>query len=639
MARTPQRIASPVGLKHVELTSGFFKTRQETNRRVTLPMEHQQCLRTGRIGAFRLDWKPGQPNQPHHFWDSDLAKWIEAVGYSLARNPDPQLEKTVDEVIDLVVSAQQPDGYLNVFYTVVQPGKRWTNLRDMHELYCAGHLMEAAVAYYHGTGKRKLLDCLCRYADHIAATFGPDEAQKHGYCGHPEIELALMKLYRATGNERYRDLARFFVTQRGTQPLYFNIEAAARGEDRTKWGQNPEYFQAHAPLIQQKTIEGHSVRALYLLSGAIDVAAETHDPKLWAPCKRLFDNAVQKRMYITGAAGSARHGERYTYDYDLPNETAYAETCANIALALTAWRMFHVEPDGRYTDIMERALYNGIISGVSLKGDRFFYANPLAVDREALTTKSGGISAHRQEWFDCACCPPNIARLLAQVNQLIYSTSSDTLYVHLYTSSRVETAVADAKIILQQQTQYPWDGKIAITLSLKAPRRFAIALRIPGWCNRPALKVAGKKIAVKPKRGYALIDRLWSDGDAIELTLPMEAQMIITNPQCRNNAGKVAIQRGPMVYCAEEIDNGPVFTYSIPRNAKWQAKFEPRLLGGVTTLTGKAMQQSTKGWDGHLYRPASDPVVKPTAATLKLVPYCVWGNRKVGQMVVWMPLS
>lgn len=637
MPGQPQRVASPIGLKEVQLTSGFLKVRQDTNRRVTLPMEHEQCQRTGRIGAFRLDWKPGQPNQPHHFWDSDLAKWIEAAGYSLARYPDPQLEKTVDEVIDLVVSAQQPDGYLNVFYTVVQPGERWTNLRDMHELYCAGHLMEAAVAYYQGTGKRKLLDCLCRYADHIAGTFGPNKNQKPGYCGHPEIELALMKLYRATGNERYRDLASFFVTQRGTQPLYFNVEADARGEDRAKWGQHPEYFQAHMPLVDQKTIEGHSVRALYLLSGAIDVAAETRDQKLWNACKRLFDNAVQKRMYITGAAGSARHNERFTYDFDLPNETAYAETCANIALALAAWRMFHVEPDARYTDIMERALYNGVASGVSLKGNRFFYANPLAVDHEALTTTWGVTSAHRQEWFDCACCPPNIARLWAQVNQLIYSTSLDTLYVHLFASSRVQTQLGDAQIALAQQTQYPWNGKVTMTLSLKTPKRFAIALRIPGWCRKHMLRVNGKKTAAKSHRGYALIDRTWSDGDTIELVMMMEAQAIVTNPQCRNNAGKVAIQRGPIVYCAEEIDNGPVFTFSVPKTAKWQAKFEPRLLGGVTTLCAQALRHNTKGWDGELYRPATDSATKPTPAPLKLVPYCVWGNRKVGQMAVWLP--
>ena len=271
MSRLPRRIATPVELNAVQLTTGFLRDRQDTNRRITLPMEHEQCVRTGRIGAFGLGWRPGEPNQPHHFWDSDVAKWIEAAGYSLACHSDPHLEKTVDDVIDLIVSAQQPDGYLNVFYTVVERGKRWTNLRDMHELYCAGHLIEAAVAYYEGTGKRKLLDCLCRYADHIAAMFGPNEGQKPGYCGHPEIELALMKLYRATGYERYRDLARFFVTRRGTQPLYFNVEADARGEQRARWGQHAEYFQAHKPLVEQRTIEGHAVRALYLLSGAIDV--------------------------------------------------------------------------------------------------------------------------------------------------------------------------------------------------------------------------------------------------------------------------------------------------------------------------------------------------------------------------------
>lgn len=636
--KTVQRVARPVQINQVALTGGFWKKRQDVNRRITLPIEYEQCKQTGRIDAFALKWKPGMPNQPHHFWDSDLAKWIEAAGYSLATHPDPKLRKAVDQVIDLVCSAQQPDGYLNVFYTVVQPGKRWTNLRDMHELYCAGHLMEAAVAYAQGTGDRKLLDCLCRYADHIASTFGPASGQKRGYCGHPEVELALMRLYRQTGQKRYLDIARFFVTERGRSPHYFGIEAKARGEEAINHlGQKLEYFMADKPLTRQKNIEGHAVRALYLLSGAIDVAAETHDAALWQTCQRLFASATRRRMYVTGGVGSMRHNERFTADYDLPNETAYAETCAAIALVMAAHRMLMVQPDRQYGDVMERALYNGVMSGVSLKGDSFFYANPLEVDYDALTTEAEHLSARRKKWFGCSCCPPNVARILASLNQYIYATSDDTLYVHLYAASTAQLTLGGTDVKMIQNTDYPWDGRVSFRLGLTGPSRFKLALRIPGWCNGATVRVDGK--AVKPRLvgGYAVIDRTWSDGDTVELILPMEIQLIETTPRCRNNIGRVAVQRGPIVYCAEEIDNGPnLAAYVISRKAKLVARFEPRMLGGVTVLSGQVMKRADANWDDQLYRPLGRTMLVP--ARLKLVPYCVWSNRKVGRMLVWLPV-
>lgn len=629
----PKIIARPLPLKDVTLTKGFWKDRQDINRKVTLPMELEQCRRTGRIDAFKLEWKPGQPNQPHHFWDSDLAKWIEAAAYSLTKSPDPKLEKEVDDVIDLVVAAQQPDGYLNVYYTVVKPGERWTNLRDMHELYCAGHLMEAAVAYHAATGKRKLLDCLCRYADHIASRFGPGADQKPGYCGHPEIELALVKLYRATGEKRYLDLSRFFVTQRGQSPNYFQLEAKERGETGKPWA-GLDYYQAHEPLLQQKSIEGHAVRALYLLSGAIDVAAETGDEKLLNACKRLFDNCVNRRMYITGAVGSARHGERFTYDYDLPNETAYAETCANIALALAAHRMLQVDLDGRYADIMERALYNGVASGVSLKGDRFYYANPLTVADEAVKTDWGVISAKRQEWFDCACCPPNIARLLGEVNELIYSTSADTLIVNLYTGSKLTTQLAGTKVALEQRGIYPWSGAVELLVGPSRPARFTIALRIPGWCSTWGMSVNGKIIRPKVTHGYATISRLWKAGDLVRIYFEMPVRLTQTNPHCRNNAGKVAVECGPIVYCAEQVDNtADLSSYIIPLKTRWSERLETRLLGGVITISGEVLKDIPEEWEENLYLPAGSR--RTEKAKLKLVPYCTWSNRKVGRMQVW----
>ncbi len=632
-----QRRLRPVALKDVSLTGGFWKKRQDSNRTVTLPIEYQQCKNTHRIDAFKLDWKPGQPNQPHHFWDSDLAKWIEAVAYSLTTHPDAQLQSQVDQVIDLVVSAQQPDGYLNVFFTVVQPENRWKNLRDMHELYCAGHLMEAAVAYFQATGKRKLLDCLCRYADHIAQVFGPGKDQIPGYCGHPEVELALMKLYDATGMDRYQKLAEFFVTQRGRKPFFFDQEADARGDKRVQWHQTPEYFQAQTPIVKQDKMEGHAVRALYLLSGAIDVAAATANDRLLTACKRLFDNVVDQRMYITGGVGSARHNERFTTDYDLPNETAYAETCAAIALALAAHRMLHIDPDGRYGDIMEKALYNGVVSGVSLKGDRFFYANPLEVDYDALTTQAATLSAFRQPWFDCSCCPPNIARLLAEINQLFYSTADDSIYVHLYGDNCARLQVAGGAIALQQKTRYPWDQTVQLTIGAKSPARWTLALRIPGWCDQHRISINGKLVRIKPRRGYAYISRKWSDGDVVRLELPMEVRLMQTHPLCRNNSLRVAVQRGPMVYCAEQVDNGPeMAALAIPQKARWTTHSDPKMLDGALTISAKAVKQDIAEWRGQLYRTWKKP--KTTPAKLKLVPYCLWGNRKVGIMRVWLPL-
>lgn len=631
---TPEIISRPVCLKEVTLTSGFLKQRQDTNRKVTLPMELEQCRRTGRLDAFTLDWTPGQPKQPHHFWDSDVAKWFEAAAYSLARTSDAVLEKNVDDVIDLIVSAQQADGYLNTFHSVVDHGKRWTNLRDMHELYCAGHLMEAATAYHHATGKRKLLDCLCRYADHIAARFGPGRDQEPGYCGHPEIELALVGLYRATAEKRYLELARYFVTQRGQSPNYFQAEAKRRGDTGEHWA-TLEYYQADKPLVEQQSMEGHAVRALYLLSGAIDVAAETHDAKLLKACRRLFDNCVNRRMYITGAVGSARNGERFTYDYDLPNETAYAETCANIALALTAHRMLQVELDGRYGDVMERAIYNGVTSGVSLKGDRFFYANPLAAADEAMNTKTHTISGTRQEWFDCACCPPNIARLLAKVNQLIYSKADNTLVVNLYASSKLKTNLGGVDVATEMKTMYPWDGTIEITLAPSQTARFALALRIPGWCAKWSLKINGKIAKPKSVDGYVFIEREWRKGDRLRLELDMPVRVTETNPRSRNNAGKLAIERGPIVYCAEEVDNGRDLTsYIVPLKTKWSTKLEPKLLGGVVSITSRVLKEDPSDWDDQLYRPAGRG--KPKPAQLKLIPYCTWSNRKVGRMQVWL---
>jgi DUF1680 family protein len=621
-------LMQPPPLKLVQFIGGFWGQRVQRNRKTTLPIQYQQCKQTGRLDAFKLDWKPDQPNKPHIFWDSDIAKWIEAAAYSLATHPDAHLSALVDDAVELIAAAQQPDGYLNIYFTAVEPEKRWTNLRDMHELYCAGHLMEAAVAHFEATGKRKLLDVMKRYADHIIATFGPHENQKHGYCGHPEIELALMKMHRATGEEKYRELSQFFVDERGRQPHYFDLESQARGE---KLGRKYEYFSAHKPVREQREISGHSVRALYLLCAMIDLAAETGDKKLWAAGKRLWQNAIERRMYITGGVGSKREGERFTYDFDLPNETAYAETCANIALVFAAHRFLQIEPKAEYADVMERALYNGVISGVSLSGDKFFYANPLAVHDEALDPQtSRHIAGHRQEWFGCACCPPNLARLLASLGQYFYSTTYNEIFVHLYGSNVAELNVGGQSVRIGQRTDYPWQEKIELVVHPKEDAQFSIALRMPSWREKPQVKVNGR--AIKAVADYLHIRRIWSDGDKIELVFPMPIRLMRTSPRSRNNIGKVAIVRGPIVYCIEEIDNGPdLHALLIDPKSKLTATHKPNLLGGVTVISGIA--QKILADDDDLY---SDRAPKTRAVKFQAVPYCVWGNRKVGRMAVWI---
>ena len=622
---TPTRKLRPLGLADVGIDDAFWGPRQETNRAVTIPHEYRQCRDTGRIGSLRLAWKPGEADRPHHFWDSDVAKWIEAASYTLATHADPGLDALLDEVIALLATAQQPDGYLNVHFTVVEPEKRWANLRDAHELYCAGHLMEAAVAHYRATGKRSLLDVLSRYADHIDSTFGPDK--RPGYPGHEEIELALVKLYRATGEPRYLQLSKHFVDQRGTQPHFYTQEAIARGDDpEAYWARTYEYTQSHRPVREQDEAVGHSVRAMYLYSGMADVAAETGDAALLAACRKLWDSATLRKMYVTGGVGSAHHGEKFTSDYDLPNRSAYAETCAAIGLVFFAHRMLQIEADARYADVLERALYNGALAGVSLDGRKFFYVNPLA---------SAG-DHHRQPWFGCACCPPNLARLIASLGLYAYSTTPRAAYVHLYLGGQARTRVAGRCVTLAQETDYPWNGKVGITVGVEKTVSFALMLRVPAWCRRHTIKVNGKPFRATLARGYARIRRRWSDGDRVDLSLAMPVERIVAHPHVAEDAGRVALQRGPLVYCLEQCDHeAPVRAIRLPGRAKLTARFEPGLLGGTVVIEGKAIAPVAPGRRVPLYQRAQD--AKTTAVPIKAVPYCLWDNRAAGAMAVWLP--
>ncbi len=621
----PTRQLRPFELSDVKIEDAFWAPRLETNRRVTIPHIYQMYKATGRIEALKLEWKPGQDNPPHIFWDSDVAKWLEAASYSLATHPDPELEKLLDDVIGLIADAQQSDGYLNVHYTVVAPDKRWTNLRDRHELYCAGHLMEAGVAHYRATGRRTLLDVVSRYADYIDSVFGP--GKRIGYPGHEEIELALIKLYRATGEKRYLELSRYFIDERGKQPHFFNAEAEARGDDPKRFRHaSYEYNQSHLPVREQSEAVGHAVRAMYLYSGMADLAAEIGDEALLEACRRLWDSATLRKMYITAGVGARRQGESLGEDYDLPNESAYAETCAAIGLVFFAHRMLQIEGDGRYADVMERALYNGALSGVSLDGSKFFYVNPLA--------SAGG--HHRQEFFSCSCCPPNIARLLASLGTYVYSAGDDAMYVHLYVGGEGTAEIAGQQVTLTQHTNYPWDGDVRITVSTAEPLTFALVLRIPGWCARHTLKVNGRSVAARVEKGYARLRRRWSDGDRVELTLAMPVERVAAHPRVLENVGRVALQRGPMVYCLEQRDHSAdVRSILLPDKAKLTARFDKKLLGGVTVIAGSAVTPSLVGWQRHPYRAARN--AKMRRAPIKAVPYCLWDNRQAGAMMVWLP--
>ncbi len=620
----------PLMFTDVSIEDEFWVPRIRVNRECTIPLAYQQCRNTGRIDAFRLNWKPGLEPIPHIFWDSDVAKWIEAASYSLAAFPDSNLEALLDEVIALIVSAQQTDGYLNTHFTVVEPEKRWTNLRDCHELYCAGHLIEAAVAYFQATGKRTLLDTLCHYADHINRVFGPRPGQKRGYCGHEEIELALVKLYHATGEIRYLELSRYFVDERGRQPYYFDLEANARGDDPSKfWGKTYAYMQAHVPVREQHKVVGHAVRAMYLYSALADLAGETGDRCLLTTCEQLWLHLCTRNMYITGGIGSSRHNEGFTADYELPNETAYAETCAAVGFVFWNHRMLQLECDSRYADEMERALYNGVLSGVSLDGERFFYENPLA---------SQG-NHHRQPWFDCACCPPNVARLIASLGQYVYAQNERELVVHLYVQGFGRFEIGGQKVKLRQETHYPWEGAVTIHLEMDRPMTFGLKCRVPGWCRSAHLSVNGEPIEITPllERGYIRLERTWQPADQVELELAMPIERIYAHPDVRQNVGHVALQRGPLIYCLEEVDHSlPLHQIILPHETQLSRQFDANLLGGVAVITGEVLAADISDWNNILYR-AQCTALKPCLLTA--IPYYAWDNRQSGQMRVWLPFQ
>ena len=559
------------------------------------------------------------------FQDSDLAKWIEAAAYSLVQHPDKDLERRLDEVIETIRDAQYPDGYLNTYFTLKRPDKKWTNLQEAHELYCAGHMIEAAVAYYEATGKTVLLDTMKRMADHIYDRFVVQK--KPGYPGHPEIELALMRLYHATGEEKYRETAAHFINVRGVDPEYFAKEEKVKGW--IVWGMDPdfqEYAQSQCPVRDMTVATGHAVRAVYLYTGMAALAAETGDESLVKACRTLWENITNKQMYITGGIGSTVHGEAFTVDYNLPNDTAYAETCASIGLMFFARRMLELENNGRYADVMERALYNTVLAGMQLDGQRFFYVNPL----EVIPGISGKVAGYRHDlpqrpkWYGCACCPPNVSRTIASIAKYAWGVKDKTVFSHLFMGGELDLEEElGAKINVK--TNYPYEGSVVYTLEGEP---VTLAVRIPEWSAKTSLKVDGKEVAVAPENGYQYI----CGAHTVELELDMEPKRYFANSRVSGDSGRTAIARGPIVYCAEGVDNdGDVLGLRLKKDGQIQVLPYTEELSGTCKLSA----------EGYVLKPTealySDKRPELESRDILLVPYYTWGNRGLNEMRVWIP--
>ncbi|MFB6150727.1 MAG: glycoside hydrolase family 127 protein [Haloarculaceae archaeon] len=630
-----------LSIEDVQIDDDFWSPRIETNRTETVEYQYEQLEASGCLDNFRRA-AAGEEGGFQGMWfaDSDAYKWLEAASYVLATTDDPDLERRVDEVIELVAAAQEPDGYLDTYFALEEPDGRWTNLNTMHELYCAGHLIEAAVAHHRATGKRSLLDVAVRLADHVDDVFG-DEVD--GAPGHQEIELALIRLADVTGEDRYVDLAKYFVDVRGHDDGFAaefeNVEEIAgydpdhedlgiAGGARAVFFEDGEYdgsyAQAHAPLREQDAVEGHAVRAMYYFAGATDVAAETGDDDLVAHLESLWENMTRKRMYVTGGIGSQHHGERFSTDYDLPNDTAYAETCAAIGSIFWSQRLFEITGDARYADLIERTLYNAVLVGVSLDGTEFFYDNVLESDG----------SHRREEWFDCACCPPNVARLLASLERYLYAVDDRGLSVNQYVAGTATPTVDGTDVEVTQSTEYPWDESVTIDVDAAEPTAFALRLRVPGWCDDATVEVNGDPVGADADDGYVVLDREWDD-DRVVATFEQPVRVVACHPAVEANAGRVALARGPIVYCLEQTDNDrPLHQYAVDPDADFEAARRDDLLGGVVELDGEATVPSLDGWDDALYRPAEE--TSGTTGTVTAVPYYAWGNRDPGAMRVWL---
>ena len=617
----------PVNFSRVTITDPFWKERMETVATSTV----DACVlytenKTARIRNFENAAKRSGKHEGIYYDDSDVYKAIEAIAYSLKYHPNVTLEKHTDEWIDKIAAAQLPDGYLNTYYTLNGLSNRWTDM-EKHEDYCAGHLVEAGIAYYNTTGKGKLLDVAIRLVDHIDSTFRKNN--RNWVSGHQEIELALMKLYHHTQQRKYLELAEWFLEQRG--------HGYGKGVIWDQW-KDPEYCQDKIPVKQQTEITGHAVRAMYMYTGAADVAAVTNDIGYVNAMNRIWEDVVYRNMYITGGIGAQGRNEGFGVDYDLPNESAYCETCASVGMVLWNQRMHMLTGNAQYIDILERSLYNAALDGLSLSGDRFFYGNPLA---------SKG-NHQRREWFGTACCPANIARLVASLGNYVYSYDSNSVWINLYIGSETAISIQNQSMSLTMQTGYPWQGKTVIAVSEAPRKQVNIKLRIPGWLKEAApgnlyhytgsatanmrLLINGKQVSYREENGYAVIAGKWKKGDSILVEIPMTVRTIASRSELKQNDQRLALQYGPLIYCVEGKDNdGKAWNFIVPgETKKWTVNYEPDLLGGVNTIS----------FDAMVMMPADNgKAVTMVSKPIKAIPYFSWNNRGPGEMQVWLPTT
>jgi uncharacterized protein len=616
-----------VPFSDVRLTDAFWAPRIETNRTVTIPFGFTKSAEEGRIRNFeRAARHEGPYEGKMPFDDTDVYKLIEGAAYSLQNHPDPELDRFLEGIITKIAAAQEPDGYLTTYKTIdparspaewLKPGPKWDlELEGSHELYNSGHLYEAAYAHYRATGRRTLLEVALKNADLIARTFGPGKRTTPP--GHQIIETGLVKLSEATGERRYRELARFFLDQRG------------RAATRKLYG---TYNQDHLPVTEQTEAVGHAVRAAYMYSGMVDIAALDADPLYRAAVERIWDDVVSRKLYVTGAIGARHKDEAFGDAFELPNRTAYGETCASIANVYWNQRMFLLSGDARYVDVLERSLYNAALAGVSLEGNTFFYPNPLESDGR-YAFNHGALS--RKPWFDASCCPTNLARFIPSIPDYLYAVQGDALFVNLFAASRASTAVGGTRVAVQQTGDYPWNGRITLVITPDAPRSFELRVRIPGWArNEPVpsalyryadtagaaydLRVNGEHISPALRRGYAAITRVWTPGDTVTLVLPMPVRRVVADVRVADTRGKVALERGPLVYAAEWVDNdGPVLNLVVPDGAAFEEEHRPDLLGGVTVVRAAATDQAGR------------------PRRLTAIPYYAWSHRGPGEMAVWL---
>jgi len=671
-ARNDYPIA-PVPFTAVKLTDAFWAPRIETNRTVTIPAIFEKCEETGRIDNFAIAGKLMEGEyKGERYNDTDVYKTIEGASYSLMVRPDTELDRYLDGVIAKIAAAQEPDGYLYTPRTAspgkVQPGtgeERWAELAVSHELYNAGHLYEAAAAHFQATGKRSLLDVAIKNADLVARTFGEGSGKRQGFPGHQEIELALVKLYRLTGKRAYLDLAKYFLDQRGRGLVLRQYPPG----NRFSIYNDATQIQAHKPVLEQAEAVGHAVRLTYMASAMADVAALTGDKAFFEAVRRLWGNVVGRKMYLTGGIGARHDRERFGDDYELPNLTGYLETCASIGMAFWNHRMFLLTGEAAYLDVMERVMYNGVLSGVALDGTLFFYPNPLESDGTYRFNKG---RAERAPWFGVACCPGNVSRFLPSLPGYVYATRGDVLYVNMFVAGEARAELEERAISIRQETRYPWEGAVGIVIEPERAGEFAVHIRVPGWAKgRPvpsdlygygeesaeavSLLVNGEPVALDMDKGFARVRRVWRRGDRIEVVFPMEARRVAAHPSVRDDAGFVAVERGPLVYCAEGPDNGGrALNIVLADGAALRPEARPDLLGGLVALTGEALVAEpaavTRVLEAHGSDAAADdeeeappasrrrlaPGAALTPHPLVLIPYYAWAHRGPAEMSVWL---